>query len=671
MSADPYDPGPDDGHPKDPRWRAHRRVRYGPWQGGPDPLAPPYDVRAAIDQIGSEVLADGNVRDALREMLRRGVDGRGGLDRLADKIRKMRAQARRRGDLGGTLDQVRSALDQALAAERDTLAGQQSDDARLAEMELDTLPDDVAGAVRALANYDWQSEEAKATYEAIQDMLRREVLDAQFAGMKQALESPDPEAMARIKDMLADLNSLLAAHARQEDTTDQFADFMDKHGEFFPEQPETIEELIDALARRQAAAQRMMQSLSPEQREQMAQLMSQALGDADLASEMAQLSDNLRSLRPGLDRDSGVGMRPGGESLGYSDAVEAVAELADLEALEAQLSQGDPGTTLDDVDVDMLEKRLGHEAVRDLQALRDLERELEEQGYLTRGDDGLRLTPRAVRRLGQTALKRVFDQLEAKGSGDHSDHRTGAADEATGLTRQWVFGDELPIDAPRTVANALRRKGLADGGVDLDVEDFEVSETERRTSAAVALCVDLSFSMVQDGRWGPMKQTALALNHLIETRFRQDALQVIGFNRHAQKLSPVQLAEAEPEYLQGTNLQHALILAARHLRRHPDAEPVVLIVTDGEPTAHITRDGEAFFRWPTTMETLRATIAQVDELARYGATINTFMLGDDEGLARFVDAIARRSAGRVFTPDIGRLGEYVVSDYIRARRGRR
>lgn len=667
MAADPFDAGEHGRHRPNP----HGRFRYGSWRGGPDPLAPPYDVRAAIDQIGSEVLAAGNVRDALRELLRRGVDGRGGLDKLAERIRKMRAQARRRGDLGGTLDQVRSALDQALAAERERLAGQDSDEARLAEMELDTLPDDVAGAVRALNDYNWQSDEARATYQAIQDMLRREVLDAQFAGMKQALESPDPEAMQRIKDMLADLNALLAAHARSEDTTDQFAEFMARHGEFFPEQPENIDELIDALARRQAAAQRMMASLSPEQREQLAQLMSQALEDADLASEMAQLGDNLRSLRPGLDRESGVGMRPGGESLGYSEAVEAVAELADLEALEVQMSQGHPGATLDDVDVDMLEKRLGREAVRDLQALRDLERELEQQGYLSRGDDGLRLTPRAVRRLGQTALKRVFDQLEAKGHGDHSDHRTGAADDATGLTRQWVFGDELPIDAPRTVSNALRRKGLARGGVALDVEDFEVSETERRTSAAVALCVDMSFSMVADGRWGPMKQTALALNHLVETRFRQDALQVIGFNRHARRLSPVQLAEAEPEWIQGTNLQHALILAGRHLRRHPDAEPVVLIVTDGEPTAHLAADGEAFFRWPTTMQTLRATIAQVDELSRYGATINTFMLGDDAGLARFVDAIARRSAGRVFTPDIGQLGEYVVSDYLKARRGRR
>src|SRR3712207_4300382 len=200
--------------------RAHRNVRYGPWRGGPDPLAAPYDVRAAVDQIGADVMSAGNLRDSLRDLMRRGLDGQGGLDKLAQRIRKLRAQARRRGDLGGTLDQVRSALDQALAAEREALAGTEGDDARMAELELDTLPDDVAGAVRALDSYDWTSPEARATYEAIKDMLRREVLDAQFAGMKQALESPDPAAMERVKDMLADLNALLAAHARQEDTTD-------------------------------------------------------------------------------------------------------------------------------------------------------------------------------------------------------------------------------------------------------------------------------------------------------------------------------------------------------------------------------------------------------------------------------------------------------------------
>jgi uncharacterized protein with von Willebrand factor type A (vWA) domain len=217
--------------------RVHHRFRYGAWRGGPDPLKPPFDVREAIDRIGQDVLSAGTVRDALRDLMRRGIDGRGGLDRLAEKVRKLRAQTRRRGDLGGVLDQVRAALDQALAAERETLAATDSADARLAELELDTVPDDVAGAVRALDHYGWRSEEAREIFEAIKNMLQREVLDAQFAGIKQALESPDPEAMQRVKDMLADLNALLAAHARQEDTTDQFAEFMERHGEFFPEQP--------------------------------------------------------------------------------------------------------------------------------------------------------------------------------------------------------------------------------------------------------------------------------------------------------------------------------------------------------------------------------------------------------------------------------------------------
>lgn len=679
----------------------HGRYRYGPWHGGPDPLAPPYDVRAALDEVGREVLAGTGAREALRDLLRRGIDGRGGLDELAERIRRMRDAARRRGDLGGTLDQVRAMLDQALAAERDALAAEDTDAARLAEMDLATLPDDVAGAVRALADHDWHSPEARAAYEAIAEMLRREVLDAQFAGLKHALSGQDPEAMNQVKDMLADLNALLAAHARGEDTTDRFREFMDRHGDLFPEQPKDVDELIDSLARRQAAAARMMASLTPEQRAQLSQLVRDALGDPDLAAQMAQLSDTLRALRPGLDRSTGVGMRPGGEPLGYGDAVEAVAELADLESLSNQLAQGYAGANLDDVDVERLEERLGATAARDFEALRQLERELERQGYLARGDDGLRLTPRAVRRLGETALRRVFDGLSATGRGDHDDRQPGQADEPTGLSRQWAFGDELPLDAVRTVANALRRGGMPGGarsggattglgsggrastsgarspggsapsGVSLLVEDFEVVETERRTTAAVALCVDMSWSMVQEGRWGPMKQTALALSHLVQTRYRHDALQIIGFNLAARRLSPVQLAEAEPEWVQGTNLQHALMLAARHLRRHPDAEPVVLVVTDGEPTAHLGPDGIPEFMWPTTSATLRATVAQVDELRRSGAALNVFMLGEDPGLARFVDAVARRAGGRVFTPSIDRLGEYVVADYLRARRGRR
>ncbi|MGO4359254.1 VWA domain-containing protein [Terrabacter sp. 2TAF16] len=654
----------------------HGRFRYAPWSGGPDPLAPPFDVRSALDEVGHDVLAGGSLREALRELMRRGMDGRRGLDDLADRVRRLREAARRRGDLGGTLDQVRAMLDQALAEERDTLAGEDGDDARLAEMDLATIPDDVAGAVRALGDYAWHSPEAQQTYEQIQQMLQREVVGAQFEGLKQALSGNDPQAMQAVKDMLADLNQLLAAHARDEDTEDQFRDFMDKHGDLFPEHPENVDELIDALARRQAAADRLMASLTPEQREQLGQLMSDALGDPDLASQMAQLSDNLRALRPGLDRRSPVQPGQGGEPMGYGEAVGAVAELADLEQLGEQLGQGYFGATLDDVDVERLEQYLGADAARDMEALRQLERELERQGYVSRGDDGLRLTPRAVRRLGETALKRVFDRVEATGRGDHDDRAAGQADEPTGLTRQWEFGDELPIDTVRTVSNALqrnaaRRSTASGGGVELLVDDFEVAETERRSVAAVALCVDMSFSMMQEGRWGPMKQTALALSHLVQTRFRHDALQIIGFNLAARKLTPTELTEAEPEWVQGTNLQHALMLASRHLRRHPDAEPVVLVVTDGEPTAHIEVDGRPAFHWPATQETVRATVAQVDELRRSGAQLNIFMLGDDPGLARFVDAVARRAGGRVFTPDISRLGEYVVADYLRTRRGRR
>jgi uncharacterized protein with von Willebrand factor type A (vWA) domain len=648
---------------------SEHRFRYGQWRGGPDPLAPPYDVRAALDEVGRDVLAGGSIRDALRDLMRGGLGERRGLDDLMERVRRARKTARRRGDLGGTLDQVRAALDQALAAEREALAAEDGVEARMAEMELDTLPDDVAGAVRALEPYDWTSAEAEATYQQILQMLREQVLDAQFKGMKQALSGADPAAMERVKEMLSDLNALLGAHARGEDTTDQFEQFMERHGELFPEQPKDVDELIDALARRQAAAERLMASFSPQQREQLAQLMSQAMSDLDLASEMAQLADNLRALRPGQFRGDRVGTRPGGEPVEYSTAVETVAELADLEALERQLAQDYPGATLDDVDVESVERHLGGEAAADLRALRALERELERQGYVSRTDDGLQLTPRALRRLGETALRRIFSD-RAVTSGDHVDHRTGAADEPVGSSRPWAFGDELPIDAARTVGNALRRGGRVSRGTRLLVEDFEVAETERRTAAAVALCVDLSFSMMMEGRWGPMKQTALALSHLMETRFRHDALQIIGFDRAARRLSPVQLAAVEPEWVQGTNLQHALMIAGRHLRRHPDAEPVVLVVTDGEPTAHLLEDGTPYFHWPSTQETVRATVRQVDELTRYGAAINFFMLGDDPQLARFVDAMARRAGGRVFTPDVGRLGQYVVSDYLRARRGR-
>jgi uncharacterized protein with von Willebrand factor type A (vWA) domain len=653
---------------------AGNRFRYGSWRGGPDPLAPPYDVRAAVDAVGADVLAGGSLREALRELLRRGPDGGRGLDELTARARRLRREAMRRGNLDGAVTRAQALLDQALAAERDELARRDGDDARFAETFLDNLPRSTARAVDELSEYDWASDEARRTYQQILDGLRRDVLEQRFSGLRDALRGADPatnpEANRRLKEMMRDLNGLLAAHARGEDTSDQFADFMNKHGEFFPEKPGSVEELIDALARRAAAAERLMRSLSPAQQEELSRLMARALGDSELAAEMAALNDNLRALRPDLPWNRRARVR-GEDDLGYGEATGVLEELGELDDLLDQLGQEHPGATLDDIDVEAVGRQLGRGAADDVRRLRELERELRRQGWVTRGPDGLTLSPKALRRLGNTAFRRLFAQLDGGRRGQHDLRDAGAAGEITGASRLWEYGDEQPIDVVRTIGNAVRRRGMRSLPVELDVRDFEVVETERRASAAVALCVDLSFSMISEGRWGPMKQTALALSHLVATRYPQDALQIIGFGRYAQRLSQQELAGVEPDMVQGTNLQHALRLAALHVRRHPESEPVILVVTDGEPTAHLLDDGEAYFSWPPTRETIRLTIAEVDQLTRYGATLNVFMLGEDPGLRRFVDAVARRNGGRVFTPETDDLGRYVIADYIRARRGRR
>ncbi|SNS72720.1 Uncharacterized protein, contains von Willebrand factor type A (vWA) domain [Geodermatophilus pulveris] len=665
--------------------RPGRGHRYGRWRGGPDPLAPPYDLGSAVDEIGDSVLGGSGVREALRELLRRGMDGRRGLDELRRSVRERLRQARNAGRMDGTLEEVRELLDRAVEAERRALFPDPDDMARLKEAELDALPEDTAGAVRALKEYDWRSPEARQAYEQIQDLLRREVLDSSFASMKQALQNAGAGDMQAVKDMVADLSALVDAHNRGEDTDERFRDFMDEHGQFFPDDPQSVEELIDSLARRAAAQERMMAGLSPDQRAELADLMAQTMQDMGLASEMAHLQDALRQARPDLPWGQRGQVPDGEQSLGLGDATSAVAELADLEALSNQLSQGYAGASLADVDEELLERALGRPAVDDLAALRQMERELERQGYLNRSDGRLELSPKAVRRLGATALRRVFAQLDATGRGEHDVADAGAAGELTGSSREWRFGDEQPLDVVRTVKNAVLRTAhepsrrahpttpgtTAARRVRIAVEDFEVVETERRTGAAVALLVDLSYSMALRGTWGAAKSTAMALHSLVTTRFPQDAIQIIGFSSTAQVLRPETLAELSVDTLQGTNLQHGLILARRFLARHHDAEPVVLVVTDGEPTAHLEDDGTPFFCWPPMPETIARTVAEVERVARTGATVNVFALDPEPGLVHFVHDLTQRAGGRVFTPDSERLGEYVVADYLRTRRGRR
>ena len=432
--------------------------RYGEYDGGPDPLAAPYDVRGALDDMGDDILGGGTPAEALRDLLRRGWQNRRGLDDLLRRVRERSRELRNRGRLDGMLEQARALLDTAIGQERAELFPDPSDDARLREADLDSLPDDTSRAIRQLADYDWRSPAARETFDKLRDLLRREVLDSQFRGMKEALENPDPAAMQRVKDMLADLRTMLDADTRGEHTQEDFDRFMAEYGDMFPENPQNLEELVDSLVRRMMAAERLLNSLSDEQREELANLMAQALEDAGLAAEMAALGDALRARRPELGAPQ-RGVRMSGEDpLGLGDATSAVSDLADLAELESALGQDYAGANLDDVDEEAVRRAFGRQAVDDLEALRRIERELQRQGYLTNNGGNLELTPKAVRRIGDTALRRVFAGLEnGTRSGDHDLHDAGQAGDLTGATREWEFGDEQPIDVPRTVRSALLR----------------------------------------------------------------------------------------------------------------------------------------------------------------------------------------------------------------------
>ena len=655
--------------------------RYGPWAGGPDPLDYPFAATDALDELSRQVLDGRAPREALDSLLRRGMNGRRGLDDLRRAVDRRRRDVRSRGRLDGTLEEVRRLLDTAVGQERAALFPDPSDESRMREDELDALPADPARAVRELADYDWRSPQARETYDKIADLLRREVLDSQFRGMKDALRSASPEDMARVREMVQALNELLAQDARGEDTEEAFRDFMDQHGEFFPEQPESLEELVDALARRSAAAARLLAGLTPKQRQELAELMSAAMADLGLADDLSQLGEALRAARPNLNwgsrpsgRPNGFGNpRDGDAGLGLGDATTALAELAELDDLAAALNQDYPGASLDDVDPEAVAAALGRSAVDDLRQLQQIERELERAGFITRRSGRLELTPRAVRRIGQTALARIFKQIAAGARGDHAQSDAGGAGELVGTTRPWEFGDAQPLDVVRTIRNAVLRAGPSGpgGAIRLKVDDFAVAETERRTSAAVCLLVDLSYSMALRGTWGTAKSTALALHTLVTTKFPQDKIHLIGFSDYARELRPVELAGLDSEMVQGTNLQHALLLAGRLLAKYPESEPVVMVVTDGEPTAHLLRDGTPAFSWPPMPETLELTLAEVDRLTRRGVGINVFMLDTEPRLVRFVEEMARRNGGRVLSPDPNSLGQYVVHDYLRARGGRR
>ena len=569
-------------------------------------------------------------------------------------------------NLAGPLEQIRERLDEILERERTELTFRDDDDARMRESFLDALPPDAPGQVAELKEYRFSDASAQQMFDALMQELREQVMGAHFRQMAEGMQSLTPEDIARFKDMLAELNGLIEMRDRGEDTQPAFEDFMTRHGDLFPDNPRTLDELLEHMAKRMAAMSRFMASLTPEQREELMGLSQQIMQDMDLAFEMDRLGSNLANAFPDMPWGDPV-MGEGEGSMPMSAAVDVMERLHDYEDLDRSMQGDYAGAALDDVDEDALRRTLGDPAVQDLRRLKQIERALEKAGLVQRRRGRLEVTPRGARRLGEKALTQIFDELKRDREGTHEARDAGGLAEPTGATRPWNFGDHGQIAVGKTVFNAVVRSEPGQP-VRLRPDDFEIVEAEQRTEAATALLLDLSFSMPLRGHFIHAKKMALALHALIEGRYPHDTLYLIGFSDYARQLQPEDLTAPGFERVYGTNMQHAFMLANRLLSQHPRATRQVIMVTDGEPTAHL-EDDQAYFNWPPVPETIEKTLTEAIRLSKAGVRLNIFMLEESEGLARFMERLARVTSGRVFLMDDHRVGEFVLRDYV-ARRSR-
>ncbi len=643
------------------------RFRYSRWDGTQDPFGPDIAAADVLEQLSDEILMGGSADAALQRLLRRGMQGRfSGLDALKRRLRQRREEEQEMLNLAGPLEQIRERLDEILERERTELTFRDDDDARMRESFLDALPPDAPGQVAELKEYRFSDPSAQQMFDALMQELREQVMGAHFRQMAEGMQSLTPEDIARFKDMLAELNGLIELRDRGEDTQPAFEDFMTRHGDLFPDNPRTLDELLEHMAKRMAAMSRFMASLTPEQREELMGLSQQIMQDMDLAFEMDRLGSNLANAFPDMPWGEPV-MGEGEGSMPMSAAVDVMERLHDYEDLDRSMQGDYAGAALDDVDEDALRRTLGDPAVQDLRRLKQIERALEKAGLVQRRRGRLEVTPRGARRLGEKALTQIFDELKRDREGTHEARDAGGLAEPTGATRPWNFGDHGQIAVGKTVFNAVVRSEPGQP-VRLRPDDFEIVEAEQRTEAATALLLDLSFSMPLRGHFIHAKKMALALHALIEGRYPHDTLYLIGFSDYARQLQPEDLTAPGFERVYGTNMQHAFMLANRLLSQHPRATRQVIMVTDGEPTAHL-EDDQAYFNWPPVPETIEKTLTEAIRLSKSGVRLNIFMLEESEGLARFMERLARVTSGRVFLMDDHRVGEFVLRDYV-ARRSR-
>ncbi len=666
-----------------------QRFRYSRWDGTQKGFE--LDAFDVMSELTDDLLYHGDPNSALRRLMQEGFEDRNGeriqgLREMLEQLRQEREQRLGDHNLGGVYDEISEALDELVATERQSLADREAladmqlgdpdtsdQDQRNAElakestatknMELGMLPDDLAGKVRSLQNYDFESAEAQQAFDELVDQLRQELVNQQFGQMAEAMENMSPEDLARMKDMMAELNRMLEQREAGEEP--DFEKFMEEYGDFFPNNPETLDELLEQMAAQMAAMQALMNSMTPEQRQQLMDLSNQLMEDMDLNFEMSRLSQNLQGMFPDAGWQQSYDFS-GFDPLGMADASQMLAELGQLDQLEQFLRGTGSPQELAEVDMERVERLLGSEAARSMERISELAQMLEESGMVHNKEGRLELTPRGLRRLGQQALDDLFSKMDPDQIGRHDTSSSGIGHERNYDTKPYEFGDPFNLHIERTVRNAIRRSG---GGtpVRLTPEDFEIERTEKQVKSSTVLLLDLSLSMPMRDNFLPAKKVALALYSLITTRFPSDYLGIVGFNDLARKLEPADLPEVSWDYVYGTNMQHAMQLAQQMLARETGTKQIIMI-TDGEPTAHLEANGHPYFNYPPSRETLELTMAEVMRCTRSGITINTFMLDPDAGLRGFVDRMTELNKGRAFFTNPENLGDYVLVDFIEHKR---
>lgn len=654
--------------------------RYSAWTGRTEPFGAGVSAEDVIDELADDLLAGDDVADALARLARGGLGGHSGLDDLRRRVAEARARELQRMGLDGPARQLEEAL--APILDREQAAVDAAPDDPAAQMradELEALPADPFARLAALRDGQWYDPEAGAAFERLLEQFRRDVAEATFGQLASGLADLQPEDIERTRRMLDELADLAERHERGEDVSADYADFARRHEEQLApfgtdgRPPERLEDLLAELARRMAAMSSLLAGMDAEQRQALAQLAAQALGDVDLRPQADRLQASLRRQFPQLRWSQPPAGAPQAspDASSIAGAVDWMDRVAQMDELERSLGQRYPGARLEDIDAAAVEELLDEQAAQDVRALREMERALEEAGAVRRVHGRLELTPRGIRRLGEASLAQIYRPNRPGAAGGHAATQIGGDSELAGTTRPLQFGDPFRLDVTRTVGNALRRRagtGAAGRRVDLAAGDFELAEAERRVRVVTALLLDMSFSMPLRGNWGPAKRVALALEALIASRFPTDRLVMIGFSDLARRLQPHDLLVAGWERVYGTNMEHAFSLARREFERHPAAERQVIMITDGEPTAHL-EGSRPLFSWPPAPRTLERTLREGRRLRRCGATLNVFLLDHDPGAGLFIERLVREVGGRLLYPDLRNLGSVVVRDFLSRRGG--